>query len=491
VSASRAATTSRRSWSPMALNSLTFLVGFLPIVVIITHVLRDRGSVRGAQTFVLLSSLAFYVRDDRRNLLLLLGSITFNWGIARLMGVGRFDSPARKRLLVIGLSGNIAFLGLFKYGNLVVAEVGRVLGHSVSPLHFGFPLGVSFFILTQVMYLVDCYERIVQPSSYFDHATFVSFFPNITAGPLVRAKRFVGQLSQIGSPVDRDDRVASAIALLSMGLFKKVVLGDSFGRIADAGYANASSLSTLGAWATSLSYTFYIYYDFSGYSDMAFGAGRLLGIDLVKNFNAPFRSLTISDFWQRWHISLSQFISTYLHTPLVRAMGGRATVHKAALATIIAMTIVGIWHGAAWGFVLFFVMHGIGLAAYQYWKRRKRPLPKPVAAVVTFAFVNLAFIVFRSPDLPTAVGVARQLLPAGNLLDLAGFPERISSAELTVIGLPLIAGVVLALVGPTSNDVADHLRPSWRAAFGIVGITLVSLLFMSATSGSPFIYRAF
>jgi D-alanyl-lipoteichoic acid acyltransferase DltB (MBOAT superfamily) len=472
------------------LNSLVFLLGFLPVVVIAAHLLRDRWSVRAAQLWILGASVVFYAWDGPRNLPLLFGSIVFNWAVARAMASSRFGPARRKQLLVFGLTADILFLCVFKYTGPLVVWLGHVSGHDWPPPHVGFPLGVSFFVLTQVMYLVDCYERLVPPNTLVDHATFISFFPNITAGPLVRAKHFIGQLGEICSPRNRDDRLARGIALLSMGLFKKVVLGDSFVRVADAGYANVAALSTLGTWLTSLAYTFHMYFDFSGYSDMAFGVALLLGITLVRNFNAPFRAVTISDFWQRWHMSLSGFIQTYLFTPLVRSMG-RVTVHTAALATFVAMTVVGLWHGAAWRFVLFYVLHGAGLAAYQYWKRRKRPLPRPLAAVVTFAFVNLAFIVFRAPDAAVAATLARRLLPIGDVFGISVLRQGISVAELNIIALPLLVGSIAAFVGPTSNEIAERFRPSRRAAVLIGIMVLVSFGFMGSSGGSAFIYRAF
>ena len=345
----------------MALNSFLFLLGFLPIVVLGAHLLRRHRSARAAQSWILLASLVFYSWDRPADLLLLLASIAFNWAIATALASSATAPTRRRQLFAVGLSANVVLLGVFKYANAVSAGLGTLLGHDFADLNLGFPLGISFFTLTQIMYLVDCYEGLVPSNSLFNHATFVSFFPNVTAGPLIRAKLFIGQLGMLAEPLNRDERLTRSAALVTIGLFKKVVLGDSFAQIARAGFANVGALSTLGAWLTMLSGTFEMYFDFSGYSDMAFGAAGLLGVTIVRNFNAPFRAVTISDFWRRWHISLSQFITTYLYTPLLRLMG-RASIHKSALATLLAMAITGLWHGAAWTFLLFYTMHGAGLA---------------------------------------------------------------------------------------------------------------------------------
>jgi D-alanyl-lipoteichoic acid acyltransferase DltB (MBOAT superfamily) len=474
----------------MALNSFLFLLGFLPIVVAGAHLLRDHRSPRAAQSWILVASLVFYGWDGSAHLVLLLGSIVFNWAIARSLASPRFGPTARRRLLLLGLSADILLLCVFKYANVVSVGLGSLVGQDLAPPNLGFPLGISFFTLTQIMYLVDCYEHLVPPNSLFDHATFVSFFPNITAGPIVRAKLFAGQLGALAAPNDRDDRLTQGVALLSIGLFKKVVLGDSFAHIANAGYADVAALSTLGAWLTMLAGTFEVYFDFSGYSDMAFGAASLLGVSLVRNFNAPFRAVTISDFWQRWHISLSRFITTYLYTPLLRLMG-RATIHKSAVATLLAMAVAGLWHGAAWTFLLFYAMHGVGLAGYQYWKRTKRPLPRPLAALTTFAFVNLAFVVVRASDVRTAARLAWHLLPRADLFDITVLRAASASPNVVMTALAVIFGSAVAFVGPTSDEMATRFRPSQRTTFAVMGMLLVAYLFMNPSGNSQFRYRQF
>jgi alginate O-acetyltransferase complex protein AlgI len=474
----------------MALNSFLFLLGFLPIVVCGAHLLRRHRSARAAQIWILLASLVFYSWDVPADLSLLLGSIAFNWAIAAALGSSSTAPARRKQLFVVGLSANIALLSVFKYAKEVSAGLGTLVGHDLGIPNLGFPLGISFFTLTQIMYLVDCYEGLVPSNSLFDHATFVSFFPNVTAGPLIRAKLFIGQLGMLAEPLNRDERLTRSAALLTIGLFKKVVLGDSFAQVARAGFANVGSLSTLGAWLTMLSGTFEMYFDFSGYSDMAFGAAGLLGVTIVRNFNAPFRAVTISDFWRRWHISLSQFITTYLYTPLLRLMG-RASIHKSALATLLAMAITGLWHGAAWTFFLFYTMHGAGLAGYQYWKRMKRPLPRPMALLTTFLFVNLAFVTVHAPDVKAALRVVWHLLPRTDLVGVAPLQAAIAISDLRMLALPVILGSVMAFVGPTSDELAERFRPSHRSAAAIIGMLLVAYMFMDAGTATPFRYRQF
>jgi D-alanyl-lipoteichoic acid acyltransferase DltB (MBOAT superfamily) len=475
----------------MSLSSLEFLFGFLPIAVIGVHLLRDWVSARAAQVWILVLSLVFYASSGIGYVPLMLLSAAFNWAVARRFASPSLDPLDRKILLLFGLSIDVAVLCVVKYTGFFLSILGTFIGGLPSAPHWGFPLGLSFFTLAQVMYLVDCYESLIPPSSALDHFTFVSFFPNVTAGPLERVKHFVGQLGDIGSSDGRDERLARGIVLVALGLFKKVVIADSFARLANAGYLHVDTLSTSGAWLTSLAYTFELYFDFSGYSDLAFGVARLLGISLVYNFNAPFRSRTISEYWQRWHISLSKFITTYLYTPILKGFGGRATVGKAAVASVLAMTIAGFWHGPAWTFVLWGLMQGAAIAVYQYWKRLKKPLPDLVAAVVTFVFINLTMIVFRAPSVAAALHVSRLLLPGRHLLGISDVTGSLPSGALQFIILPVSFGSIVAFAGPTSTDIAEKFTPSLRAAVGVGAVVAASFVFVLAGTGSDFLYRAF
>lgn len=244
---------------------------------------------------------------------------------------------------------NIAFLGSFKYVNLFLRGIAALHRPKFTLPDWDFPLGISFFTLIQVMYLVDTAQGLNGANSLFDHATFVSFFPYVTSGPLALARAVVPQFKTFTLPGTRFELACRGLYLFTLGLTKEVVFADSFARIADAGFGSQQSFSTLEAWIFSLASTFQIYFDFSGYSDMALGSAWMLGIEIPQNFNAPYLSRSISEFWQRWHISLSNFITNYLYTPILRAMG-TATLRTSVIAILLAMGIVGLWHGPAWTF---------------------------------------------------------------------------------------------------------------------------------------------
>jgi alginate O-acetyltransferase complex protein AlgI len=289
---------------------------------------------------------------------------------------------------------------------------------------------------------------------------------------------------------ERWDQVARGLYQFSLGLSKKVLLADSFARVADLGFAAASECSTLEAWAFSVAYSLQIYFDFSGYSDMAIGSALILGIEIPRNFNSPYRSKTVIEFWQRWHISLSTFITTYLYTPILRSFK-KATLTTASVATLLSMTIAGLWHGPSWNFILFGMMHGAALVLNQYWKKKKlRKLPPGLAWALTFCFVNLAFIFFRAPDLTTAAHLVALLVPRHGALGTTVL-ATVPALGVAMLVPPLLAGVVLAFFGKSSDELQSEHRPSYATSLGTVMMILTSLLYMNSTIVKQFVYFNF
>jgi alginate O-acetyltransferase complex protein AlgI len=475
----------------MPFNSFRFVLFFLPVVATGFALVRNLLGGRAAQLWLLAASLVFYGWAKPSNLLLLTGSIVANWALARLMAAAA--EPNRKRWIFrLGLALNISFLCLFKYVNFFLSSLA-IFGAGAPRIalpDWAFPLGISFFTLQQVMYLVDCYEGLIPASSLRDHASFVSFFPYVLSGPLARAKSMVPQLAEPKlTREQRTDYVARGLYQFALGLFKKVLFADSFGRVADLGFSSVAEWSTLEAWAFSVAYTLHIYFDFSGYSDMALGSARLLGIDIPRNFNAPLRARTVIEFWQRWHISLSNFITTYLYTPILQSFR-RATLATAAVATLVSMTIAGLWHGPSWTYVVFGTLHGAALVINQYWKKTKRKLPAPLAWALTFCFVNLAFIFFRSPDLATAVHIVARLLSTHAVLGTTVL-RAVSSIGIVTLVPPLLAGAVVAFVGKSSDELARDFHPTFLSAFGSAALLLLSFLYMNSSMGRQFVYFNF
>lgn len=485
----------------MAFNSFSYIFLFLPVVAIGYNILRSRARHPWPQAWLLAASLVFYAQGKTSNLPLLGGSILLNWALARLM-TQQTDPGRRKRVLFVGLAANITLLFLFKYINLFLDTIASFHGPKLHFPDWGFPLGVSFFTLTQIMYLVDAYPRppsspagrkffrgLLGPNSLFDHATFVTLFPYVVSGPLVKARPTVPQLRKYILSEDRELLACRGLYLFSLGLVKKVVLADSFAPLADAGFASIGNFSTLEAWVFCLSALLHLYFDFSGYSDMAVGSAWMMGIDIPQNFNAPLRARSISEFWQRWHISLSNFITDYLYTPLLRAFG-RPTLATSAVATILAMMIAALWHGPAWTFVAWGVSHGVALATHQIWKKRKLSMPDWLGWAVTMLFLVATIAFLRAPDLNVAGSMFQRLLPHAHPFGLEGL-RKIMLISPTLIVRPVGIGIVVAILFRSSMQMAESFRPSWRTCAATASMLLLALIYINSAPARPFIYFAF
>lgn len=468
----------------MQLNEFRYLLLFLPAVALAAYGLRRARRGQWVPHLLLCASVVFYVSNGWQQLPVLLASITFNWFIAQRLA-SMEPGTARRRLLQLGLGVNVAALIVFK------VSPAMALPDTVSWLGgIGMPLGLSFFTIAQVMFLVDCYERLVPSRGLTEHATFVSYFPNITAGPILRTRLFYSQLDAAKSPASEHDLAGKALFLIALGLVKKVVFGDSFAKISGAGFGAVESLSALEAWITVLSATFEVYFDFSGYSDIALGSAQLLGMKLSRNFDAPFRSATISEFWKRWHITLSDFITTYLYTPLLRRMG-KVTLRKSAMATLVAMIIAGVWHGFTWNFAIFGLLHGLALGGYQYWKRLKRPLPRPLDIVATFLFVSVVFITVKAASVAITIEMLSQLVSPLDPLSTAVLRGVIPTTDLRLITAPVLLGVILAFGQATSDRIASASTPGLRRDLVTMLLFVVAHVFMGNGAGTDFRYRQF
>ncbi|MDD5462113.1 MAG: hypothetical protein PHG00_10870 [Methylococcales bacterium] len=466
----------------MELHTFSFFLLFLPAGVIMNWALCTCGRSIARKWLFLIASLVFYAVSSVETLPLLLGSLVMNWFIAdRIQGSAL--GPLRQRWLMLGITLNVALLVIFKYSHFIADNIGGLLGWHPSLPAFVLPLGISFFTIQQIMYLVDCSEEMIAPAPLLEHATFISFFPYIAAGPITRGGIFLPQLNSIEHSSEK--QLATGLMIFIIGLFKKVVLADqSFGRFADEGFSAAAQLGLAEGWLTGVSYTFQLYFDFSGYSDMAIGVGLMLGLNLPENFNSPFKALSIIDFWKRWHITLSNFITTYLYTPMARSVRP-LTFGKAMLVTIVAMTIAGIWHGAAWTFLIFGLLHGLAIVINHYWRKTKMKLPGQLAWSLTFFFLIVAFVVFRADGWTQAYAVLSSMLGV-NGIEYHGVFEQGG-----VRYLIFLVGAAVAFVAPNSNELARNFNPSWRWCVFSCASLLLSMLMASTGGTSGAIYRGF
>ncbi len=374
----------------MLFNSYAFIFVFLPIALAGYFSINHFKRITLGKCWLIGASLYFYTYFSYKNLPILLFSLCMNYILGSLLHQD-LKWISKLNLFRFGLFLNIGLLSFFKFSGFLL------------------PLGLSFFTLQQVAFLIDSYEGLTEKKGFIDYAFFVSFFPTLISGPIVHYQHLIPQIESIDNKRFNLNQFSAGIFIFCLGLTKKVLISEAFAGWAKTGFDEALSLDLLAAWKTSLSYTFQLYYDFSGYTDMAIGIGYMFNVKIPQNFNSPFRSKSIIEFWSRWHMTLSQFINTYLFTPIVRAMP-KINFRNTMFATFIAMFIAGIWHGAGWTFVAYGVLHGSALVVNHIWKKRKKKLPPGLAWFLTFNFVNITFIVFRAKTLSEAWKVLKGML---------------------------------------------------------------------------------
>ncbi|TAU07972.1 MBOAT family protein [Rhizobium ruizarguesonis] len=387
----------------MLFNSAAYILVFLPAAAAGYFTLNHFNQYRFAAIFLGVASLAFYSIGGLTSLPVLLLSIMVNYGIGTGLSISAPTMAGpRKALLVVGIIFNLCLLAYFKYTNFFLENVDMALGTNWKIDGLALPLALSFVTFQKIAYLVDSYRYLTKGYGIVNYGLFVTFFPQLIAGPIVHHADLVPQFKEKSRRRFRVDNFAFGLMIFSAGLFKKVVIADTFAQWATPGFDQSASLTFVQAWITSLSYTFQLYFDFSGYVDMAIGSALIFNINLPINFNSPYRSLSIQDFWRRWHITLSRFLRDYLYIPLG---GNRSGECRTYANLFVAFLLGGLWHGASWMFVVWGTLHGAALVIHRLWSRSGLSLPMPVAWFITFVFVIITWVFFRATDMDSALKV--------------------------------------------------------------------------------------
>lgn len=399
----------------MLFNAHEFLFIFLPIVLAGFFVIGRLGRHRLAVAWLVLLSLTFYAWWKPAYLPVLLGSLVFNYAVGTVLAaLSRRHGPRTARakgLLVFGIAANIVLLGYFKYANFLVENINALLSTTMSMDRLLLPLAISFFTFQQIAYLVDAWRGEAADADPLRYALFVSFFPQLIAGPIVHHREMMPQFARRQTFSPRTRHIAVGLTIFFIGLFKKTVLADGMATIASPLFAAAGSgtpLTIAEGWLAALSYTFQLYFDFSGYSDMAIGLARMFGVQLPINFNSPYKAASITDFWRRWHITLSRFLRDYIYVPLGGSRKGPVRRYGNLMAT---MLIGGLWHGAGWTFVVWGGLHGLFLTINHLWSARFKAARRPsltrraAARALTFVAVVVAWVFFRATTFDEALAV--------------------------------------------------------------------------------------
>jgi D-alanyl-lipoteichoic acid acyltransferase DltB (MBOAT superfamily) len=388
-------------------NSYEFIFIFLPITFFVYFYLNNKRLTEAGKGFLVASSLFFYSWWNLIYLPLILGSMLFNYIIGTsLTKKEEQRGITKKKLLIIGIIGNVSLLTYFKYADFFIENINFISNNNIPTLDLALPLAISFFTFQQIAYLVDSYKEETKEYDFLNYAVFVSFFPQLIAGPIVHHKEMMPQFGNIRNKVINYRNIALGLFIFSIGLFKKVVIADSLSFFVNSGYSRIELLTLIEAWGTSLSYTFQLYFDFSGYTDMAIGAALLFNIKLPINFNSPYKATNIQDFWRRWHITLSRFLRDYIYIPLGGNRKGKYRTYNNLLATFI---IGGLWHGAGWTFVFWGFLHGAALVIHRFWKALGFTMNSILAWFITFNFVNIAWVFFRAENFSQALQLLKKM----------------------------------------------------------------------------------
>ena len=400
----------------MVFSSLEFIFIFIPIVFVGYFTFNAYKLTSIAQIWLILSSLFFYSYWNINYLPLLLISIVVNFTLSKMLM--NFSSNiwfiSKKILLLAGIAFNLFLLIYFKYMDFFIVNLNLVANFDIALLHYALPLAISFFTLQQIAFIIDSYEGLVKEKSFINYTMFVTFFPQLIAGPIVHHKEMMSQFASHDTKVFNRGNMHLGVYIFSIGLFKKVILADTFAIWSDEGFINSVSLNTLEAWATSTSYSLQLYFDFSGYSDMAVGLALMFNIVIPHNFNSPFQALSIIDFWKRWHMTLTNFIASYIYTPLLMSLKN-ITLCNAMIATFVTMQIAGIWHGPEWKYIVFGTLHSIALVVNHLWRTFNYKIHKVLAWGLTFIFINITLTIFRGDTLAQSYDIIYQMFDYSNI----------------------------------------------------------------------------
>ncbi len=411
----------------MLFNSYTFIFLFLPITLLGFHLLGKEGYYRTAIAWLAGASLFFYGWWNPAYLALILFSIVFNYGVGVSLGYTP-NSPQKKPVLFFGVASNLGLLGYYKYANFFIENVNAITGAEILLDQIVLPLAISFFTFQQITYLVDVYRGEVKEHNFLHYCLFVTFFPQLIAGPIVHHKEMLPQFAQVITYRLRAKHLAVGFTIFAIGLFKKVVLADGIAVYAAPVFEIAEfnvALTFFEAWGGALAYSFQLYFDFSGYSDMAIGLARMFGVRLPLNFNSPYKAVSIIDFWRRWHLTLSRFFRDYLYIPLGGQRKGKIR-HLANLA--ITMLLGGLWHGAGWTFVFWGGLHGLFLVINHVWNNAKIKIMgaertpsqagKLIGWMITMFAVVVAWVPFRASSIEGASNILAGMMGINGRLSL-------------------------------------------------------------------------
>ena len=526
----------------MLFNSYIFIFLFFPLCLLGFYGLRKVNST-WAKVWLIGFSLWFYGYFNIRYLCIMIFSILLNYGAYRLMmrvesKAGKVASAAetslflnKKTILITGVSANLLLLFYFKYFDFFIENMNAVFGTSVALRNIVLPLGISFFTFQQISFLADTYRGELKECSFVDYALFVSFFPQLIAGPIVTHDEMLPQFKEIGTTRFDEDKFCRGLFIFILGMGKKVLIADTFGVAVDAGYSMIEQLGSIDAVLVMLFYTLQLYFDFSGYCDMAIGIGKMMGIEIALNFNSPYKACNIIDFWKRWHITLSRFFTKNIYIPLGGNRRGNARMYANLF---LVFFFSGLWHGAGWNYILWGVMHGVLYCVTRWWQKRAKretaenesmaianavqdtkvsgktkiayTIIRTCKVALTFLYVNAAWVFFRSESIGQAVDLFHRMftggiaLPQKVIYDAFNLDEfwyvmkvlHLTDHHFSNYILMIIFTVVILFVtffGKNVHEMAKKWKMSWISAVSLAVVFIWCVVSLSGVS--TFLYFNF
>ncbi len=465
----------------MLFNSYPFVFGFLPAVILGYAALTTCGPHRNAAAFLAAASLFFYGWWNWRYLLLIVFSIAFNFSWAQLFRVVQNPSR-RKQVLAVAIAVNLGLLGYFKYRNFLIASLGSAAGVGWSVTTLVLPLAISFFSFEQIIYQVAAYNHEADHDDFLSYCLYITLFPHLIAGPIVRYGDIIPQFKDPATWRLRSENLSAGLMVFAIGLFKKAIIADAFRPLAGWVYDGNFAPSFADAWLGTLAFTLQIYFDFSGYSDMAIGLAQMFNLRFPENFESPYKSRDIIDFWRRWHMTLSFFLRDYLYIPLG---GNRRGELRRYFNLFVTMLLGGLWHGANWTFVVWGALHGGYLSINHLWRGAGMKMPQPAAWMLTFALTVIAWVFFRAQTFARAWQVLSAMAGGDGFgwgITAHSIRPRDAQWILIVLGIVLLA--------PNRQQIMRwQWRSDWAWAFAFAALAGVSV--MRLGNPPPFIYFQF
>ena len=467
----------------MLFNSYIFILVFLPIVIALYFGANRFQKFTLGKWILITSSLLFLGYYSFECVIALIISIAINFLMNKL--IKNCNGKSKKVLLTIGIVMNVMFLGFFKYANFITGSIVM-------------PLGISFYTFQQIAYMVDSYRGEVGTCSFTDYLLFVSYFPKLIQGPIAYHDELLPQFRDEKKKYLDFNNFSRGIALFAQGLCKKVLLADNFGKIVDYGYSSIINLNSFEAILVILGYTLQLYFDFSGYCDMAMGVSNMLNIELPWNFNSPYKAKNISDFWKSWHMTLTRFLTKYIYIPLG---GNRKGVLRTYVNILIVYLVSGLWHGAGYTFIVWGLLHGVATVLYRMFKKTYDKIPSFIQWGMTFLFINVSWILFRAPSVTDALRIMKQVFVGGwqfkisaELDEMLVWSTLISiltkflSLEMVVFGAVMIA-VLSCVFLKNGVERIKNFKPNFKWLAVTYVLLVIGVLSLSGVSS--FLYTNF